>query len=214
MANKKSRSQSSQRWLAEHFSDPFVKQAHKLGLRSRAGFKLQFIQERDRLFKPNMCVVDLGASPGGWSQMLAQWIGRSGRIIAMDILPMQELPRVEFLQGDFSDETQLKRLEDLLSGQAVDWVVSDMAPNMSGHLSVDQPRAMYLAELALDFALSVLQPKGGFLTKVFQGEGVDGFIKQLKQYFKTVSVRKPPASRDRSREVYVWARELKKLSVE
>lgn len=210
MSNKKSRSQSSQRWLAEHFSDPFVKQAHKLGLRSRAGFKLQFIQERDHLFKPNMCVVDLGAAPGGWSQMLTQWIGKSGRIIAMDILPMQDLPRVEFLQGDFSQEDQLQRLETVLNGQAVDWVISDMAPNMSGHLSVDQPRALYLAELALDFALSVLQPKGGFLTKVFQGEGVDAFLGNLKHSFKSVSVRKPPASRDRSREVYVWARELRK----
>ncbi len=197
-------SKSSRRWLKEHFSDTYVKQAQQAGYRSRAVYKLLEMQERDGLFKPGMAVVDLGAAPGGWSQLVVKLVKPKGRVIALDILPMEPIEEVEFIHGDFSDEAVLNAL--LASVSKVDWVLSDMAPNMSGNESIDIPRAMYLAELALDFALRVLQQEGGFLIKVFQGEGFDTFLGELKRHFKTVIIRKPKASRGRSREMYVLAR--------
>lgn len=205
MSNKSSK--SSRRWLREHFNDPYVKQAHQEGLRSRAVFKLQEIQDRDKLFKPGMTVIDLGAAPGGWSEFVASCVGKVGRVIAMDILPMDAIPGVEFLQGDFSEESQLQLLFNLIGNSKVDWVLSDIAPNMSGINSVDQPRSMYLAELALEFALQVLpDTTGGFLVKIFQGEGSESYIRELRKHFKKVAIRKPKASRGRSSEVYILAR--------
>src|SRR5579883_827236 len=197
-------SKSSRRWLKEHFSDTYVKQAQQAGYRSRAVYKLLEMQERDGLFKPGMAVVDLGAAPGGWSQLVVKLVKPKGRVIALDILPMEPIEEVEFIHGDFSDEAVLNAL--LASVSKVDWVLSDMAPNMSGNESIDIPRAMYLAELALDFALRVLQQEGGFLIKVFQGEGFDTFLGKLNRHLKTVIIRKPKASRGRSREMYVLAR--------
>lgn len=196
---------SSRRWLREHFSDPYVKQAQQAGYRSRAIYKLQELQERDRLFKPGMTVVDLGAAPGGWSQLLVNLVGKKGRVIALDILPMAAIPGVEFIQGDFTDEAILSELMQQLGEGGADWVLSDMAPNMSGIDSVDQPRAMALAELALDLARQVLHEQGGLLVKVFQGAGFDEFLVQLRREFKKVVIRKPKASRDRSNEVYLLA---------
>lgn len=207
MPGKKS---SNIRWLKEHFTDPYVKEAQKAGYRSRAVYKLLEIHERDRLFKPGMTILDLGAAPGGWSQLVAKLIKPNGRIFALDLLPMEPIEGVEFIQGDFSDETVLQLLFTKLSGQKADWVISDMAPNMSGNESVDIPRSMYLAELALDFALKILSNKGGFLIKVFQGEGFDALLADIRRHFKTVAIRKPKASRGRSREVYILAKECKK----
>lgn len=204
MANKTSK--SSRRWLREHFSDPYVIKAKQEGLRSRAVYKLQQLQERDRLFKQGMTVIDLGAAPGGWSEYVKKMVGKHGRVIALDILPMDPLDGVEFIQADFNDDALVDDLLTRIHGVTVDWVISDMLPNMSGIDSVDQPRSMALAELALDFALKVLQPKGGFLTKVFQGEGFDEFLKEIRKNFKKVVIRKPDASRGRSREVYILAR--------
>ncbi len=206
MANKSS---SSRRWLKEHFTDPYVKQAQQDGYRSRAVYKLLEIQQRDRLFKPGMIVVDLGAAPGGWAQLVVKLIKPKGRLIAMDLLPMDPIDDVEFIQGDFSDEIILQKLMTQIADQKVDWVISDMAPNMSGNESIDIPRAMYLSELALDFALKVLKQDGGLLIKVFQGEGFDAFFADLKRNFNKIVIRKPKASRDRSREVYVLARGLR-----
>lgn len=203
------KSKSSGRWLKEHFSDPYVKLAQQAGYRSRAVFKLKEIHERDRLFKPGMTIIDLGAAPGGWSQYIVPLIKPNGRIIAMDLLPIDPIEGVEFLQGDFSDEAVLQALLDQLGAAKPDWVISDMAPNMSGNESIDIPRSMYLAELALDFALRVLKPSGGFLIKVFQGEGFDTLLAEMKKRFKTVVIRKPKASRGRSREMYLLARELR-----
>lgn len=200
---------SSGRWLSEHFSDHYVKQAQQAGYRSRAIFKLQALQERDRLFKPGMIVIDLGASPGGWSQLVTTLVKPNGRVIAVDILPMNPIDGVEFIQGDFSDGAIQPLLMERLAGAKVDWVISDMAPNMSGQASIDIPRAMALAELALDFALPILHPQGGLLVKVFQGEGFDAFLLEIKRRFKTTLIRKPKASRDRSREVYILAKGLK-----
>jgi 23S rRNA (uridine2552-2'-O)-methyltransferase len=203
------KSGSSRRWLREHFTDPYVKQAQKEGYRSRAVYKLLEIQERGRLFKPGMTVVDLGAAPGSWSQLLLQFIRPKGRIIALDLLPMDPIEGVEFIQGDFSEDAILKQLQDALAGSPVDWVVSDMAPNTTGYESVDVARSVYLSELAVDFAMQVLRPTGGFLIKVFQGEGFDTLLGDIKRKFKTVAIRKPKASRDRSREVYILARDLR-----
>jgi 23S rRNA (uridine2552-2'-O)-methyltransferase len=199
------RSKSSNRWLQEHFSDPYVKKAQAEGWRSRAVFKLEELIERDRLLKPGMTVVDLGAAPGGWSQMVRGRLGATGRVIALDILPMQGIAGVDFIHGDFRTEEILKALENHLDGAAVDLVLSDMAPNLSGMNSVDQPRAMELAEIAEDFAGNHLRAGGAFLTKLFQGEGFDAYVRRLRQRYERVSMRKPKASRARSHEVYALA---------
>ncbi|MCK9539524.1 23S rRNA (uridine(2552)-2'-O)-methyltransferase RlmE [Dokdonella sp.] len=199
------RSKSSSRWLREHFNDPFVKRAQAEGWRSRAVFKLEELLERDRLIRPGMLVVDLGAAPGGWSQVVRQQLGEKGRVVALDILPMQGIGGVEFIQGDFREEAVLARLRDLLAGTPVDLVLSDMAPNLSGMSVVDQPRAMYLVELAEEFAATHLREGGAFLVKVFQGAGFDDLVRRLRGRYARVSIRKPKASRARSAEVYALA---------
>ncbi len=199
------RSKSSQRWLQEHFSDPFVKKAQAEGMRSRAAYKLEELVARDRLLKPGMTVVDLGAAPGGWSQWVRQALGDNGRVIALDILEMPPLAGVEFLHGDFREDVVLSRLEAMLDGSPVDLVLSDMAPNKSGVAAVDQPRAMYLAELAMDFADRHLRPGGAFLIKLFHGTGFDDYVRELRRRYAKVAVRKPAASRQRSPEVYALA---------
>ncbi|WP_163832341.1 23S rRNA (uridine(2552)-2'-O)-methyltransferase RlmE [Spartinivicinus ruber] len=203
------RSKSSNRWLQEHFSDQFVKQSQKDGYRSRASYKLLEIQQKDRLFKPGMAVVDLGAAPGGWTQVAAELVGDSGKVVASDILPMDPIADVSFVQGDFTEETVLEDILAAIGAEKVDLVISDMAPNMSGMKAVDQPKAMYLAELALDLSLQVLKPKGDFLTKVFQGEGFDQYFKAMREAFASVVTRKPLASRSRSREVYLLGKGFK-----
>lgn len=199
------RSKSSSRWLKEHFNDPFVKRAQAEGWRSRAVFKLEELIERDRLLRPGMIVVDLGAAPGGWSQMVHDRLGGKARVIALDILPMQGIAGVEILHGDFREESILRQLQDTLAGAPVDLVLSDMAPNMSGVGAVDQPRAMHLAELAEEFAAQHLRPGGTFLTKLFQGPGFDDYVRRLRATYDKVSIRKPKASRARSPEVYALA---------
>ncbi len=204
------RSKSSHRWLKEHFDDPYVKRAQQEGHRSRAIYKLMEIQEKDRFIKPGMVVVDLGAAPGGWSEYLAKILGRNGRVIAMDILPMDPLSGVQFIQGDFMAEETYAALITAVNSAPIDIVTSDISPNLSGMKVVDIPRAMYLAELAYDFAKQVLKPGGSFLVKVFQGEGFDALMKSLRSDFKTVKTRKPQASRARSKEVYLLALGYKK----
>jgi len=199
------RSKSSQRWLKEHFSDPFVKKAQAEGLRSRAAYKLEELVARDRLLKPGMVVVDLGAAPGGWSQWVRQALGDSGRVIALDILEMPTLAGVEFLHGDFREDAVLSALEARLDAKPVDLVLSDMAPNMSGVDAVDLPRAMHLAELAMEFADRHLRVDGTFLIKLFQGVGFDEYVRELRRRYAKVSIRKPAASRKRSPEVYALA---------
>ena len=203
--NDVARSKTSSRWLQEHFSDPFVKRAHAEGWRSRAVFKLDELIERDKLLRPGMFVVDLGAAPGGWSQMVRERLGDSGRIIALDILPIQGIGGVDVIVGDFRENEVLKQLEALLDGARVDLVLSDMAPNMSGVGVVDQDRSMALAELAAEFAATHLKPGGSFLTKLFQGQGYDDYIRRLRSEYASVSIRKPKASRARSNEVYALA---------
>jgi len=200
-----SRSKSSARWLKEHFSDPYVKRAQAEGWRSRAVFKLEELLQRDHVLKPGMAVVDLGAAPGGWSQMVREKLGDKGRVIALDILPMQGIAGVDFIEGDFREEAVLKQLEALLGGAPVDLVLSDMAPNISGVTVADQARAMYLAELARDFAQVHLRRGGAFLIKLFQGRDYDAYLKSLRQGYERVSIRKPKASRARSPEVYALA---------
>jgi 23S rRNA (uridine2552-2'-O)-methyltransferase len=199
------RSKTSNAWLAEHFNDEFVKRARKEGYRSRAVYKLQEIDQRDRLLKPGMTVVDLGAAPGAWSQYLVERVGRTGRVIALDILPMEALPGVEVLEGDFTEKATLKSLLDALGGRPVDLVISDMSPNISGVDSADKARAMYLSELAVDFAAQVLKPGGALLMKVFQGSGFSELYKVIQGKFSRVVSRKPKASRARSAEIYVLA---------
>jgi len=199
------RSKSSSRWLKEHFDDEYVKRALKDGYRSRAIYKLIEIQEKYHLIKPGMSVVDLGAAPGSWSQYAAKITGSKGMFIASDILPMDALADVEFIQGDFTEQETLDKILNKLGKSKADLVISDLAPNISGLASVDQPRSMYLAELALDLASKVLNKKGAFISKLFQGAGFDEFIAQLKPEFDKVRFFKPKASRPRSREVYVIA---------
>lgn len=199
------RSKSSSRWLREHFDDPYVKKAKVEGLRSRAVFKLEELVDRGALLKPGMRVVDLGAAPGGWSQLVRQRLGDSGTVVALDMLPMQGIAGVEVLQGDFREESVLQALEQRLDGGKIDLVLSDMAPNMSGVTTVDQIRAMDLAELALDFCRHWLKPGGAFLIKLFHGTGFDEYLRSLRTDFSRVSMRKPKASRARSREVYALA---------
>ena len=205
-----SRSKSSQRWLKEHFSDPFVKKAQAEGLRSRAAYKLEEVVARDRLLKPGMVVVDLGAAPGGWSQWVRQELARldpakPGRVVALDILEMPGLAGVEFLHGDFREDAVLSQLVAERGDQPVDLVLSDMAPNKSGVDAVDQPRAMHLAELAMDFADQHLRTGGAFLIKLFQGVGFDEYVRELRRRYAKVAIRKPAASRKRSPEVYALA---------
>jgi 23S rRNA (uridine2552-2'-O)-methyltransferase len=199
------RSKSSSRWLKEHFSDPYVKRAQAEGWRSRAVFKLEELIERDRLLKPGMVIVDLGAAPGGWSQVARERLGEKGRVIALDILPMQGIGGVELILGDFREDSVLQQLKQTLDGTVVDLVLSDMAPNLSGMTAVDQPRSMHLVELAEEFAAVHLRPGGAFLTKVFQGEGFDDLVRRLRVRYERVSIRKPKASRARSPEVYALA---------
>lgn len=200
-----SRSKSSAGWLREHFKDEYVKKAQAAGLRSRAAYKLEELIARDRLLRPGCTVVDLGAAPGSWSQLVQQRLAGGGRIIALDILPMEEIAGVEFVQGDFRDQAVLSELEQRLNGQKVDLVLSDMAPNMSGVALADQIRAMMLAELALDFSRQWLRPGGSLLVKLFQGAGFDDYLRGLRAEFTSVTMRKPKASRARSREVYALA---------
>ncbi|WP_060498448.1 23S rRNA (uridine(2552)-2'-O)-methyltransferase RlmE [Pseudomonas sp. NBRC 111133] len=203
------RSKSSANWLREHFNDPFVKQAQKDGYRSRASYKLLEIQKKDRLIRPGMSVIDLGAAPGGWSQVTSRLIGGQGRLIASDILEMDSIADVTFIQGDFTHDEVLQRILEAVGDSHVDLVISDMAPNMSGTPAVDIPRAMFLCELALDLATRVLKPGGDFLIKIFQGEGFDVYLKDVRSKFDKVQMRKPSSSRDRSREQYLLGRGFK-----
>ena len=205
----KNKSKSSKGWLKEHFDDPYVKEARRLGYRSRACFKLIEIQEKDHLIRAGMSIVDLGAAPGGWSQLAAQWVGGKGLVIASDILPMDALPGVEFIQGDFSSEQVYQVLQKRLGDKKIDLVICDMAPNISGNSVVDQYQAMALADLALDFAREHLKPGGAFLIKLFQGKGVQEFDQELRKSFSKLLIRKPKSSRARSREVYYLARDFK-----
>lgn len=201
------RSKSSKRWLAEHFDDHYVKLAQQQGLRSRSAFKLLELQEKYKLIRPGMVVVDLGAAPGGWCQVAQPLVGQEGRVIGLDVLPMEPLPGVELIEGDFTEDDALAALEQALDGMPVDLVISDMAPNMSGMAAVDQARAMYLSELALEFVRHHLKPGGDFVVKLFQGEDFDGFVREVRQLFGKVQIIKPKASRPRSREVYLLARD-------
>lgn len=200
------RSKSSSSWLKEHFDDEYVKKAQQEGYRSRAVYKLQEINKTDRILRPGMTIIDLGAAPGGWSQLARQIMGVKGTVIALDILPMEPLNGVDFIQGDFSEQAVLDALLASLGADKAGLVMSDMAPNISGINSVDQPRAMYLAELALELARNILMPGGDLLIKVFQGGGFDELYKDLRSSFRQVLVRKPKASRARAREVYMLAR--------
>ena len=197
------------KWMQEHVTDTYVKRARAEGMRSRAAYKLEQIAGRDRLLVPGMTVVDLGAAPGGWSQVAAETVGPRGRVIALDVLDMASLPGVTFIRGDFREETVAAELERALGGRQADLVLSDMAPNVSGIASADQARIQELAELALDFALKHLKPQGNFLVKLFQGAAFEPFLKQLRSRFASVAVRKPDASRSRSSEVYLVGKGLR-----
>jgi len=209
LARKKS---SSKAWLREHHSDPWVQRAQREGYRSRACYKLLELQQRDRLLRPGMTVVDLGSAPGGWSQVAAPLVGTGGRVIASDILPMDSLADVQFIQGDFTEDAVFEALRAAIGETGADVVLSDMAPNMSGMSAVDQPRAMALAELALDLAARTLRPGGSFACKVFQGEGFEALLAEARPCFDRVFTRKPAASRPRSREVYLLGRGFREAS--
>lgn len=203
------KSKSSHNWLREHFNDTYVKQTQRDGYRSRASYKLLELNEKDRFLRPGMTVVDLGAAPGGWSQVAADTVGDKGRVVASDILPMDSLAGVEFIEGDFTDDVVLQRLLAALGDRKADLVISDMAPNMSGVADIDQPKSMYLVELALELAKETLSKGGTLVTKVFQGEGFEPFLKDIRGHFQKVSSRKPAASRSRSRELYIVAKGFK-----
>jgi len=215
------RSKTSGDWLKEHFDDEYVKRSQKEGYRSRAIYKLQEIQQKDNLIRPNMQVVDLGAAPGGWSQYAVELVGSNGRVVASDILSIDPLPFVEFVKGDFTEESVLNEILDVLNkdndgsvgnsstNYRADVVISDMAPNMTGVEATDQPRSIYLCELSLDMACQILKPGGSFVAKVFQGDGSEAFLKDVRTHFSKVKVRKPKASRPRSREVYVVGQNFK-----
>lgn len=196
-------------WMTRHVNDPYVKRASDEGMRSRAAYKLMQIDARDELLRPGMCVVDLGASPGGWSQVASRRVGSAGRVIAIDLLEMSPLPGVTFIQADFSEAAGLAAMQRALKGDPVDLVLSDMAPNISGIAVSDQARHMALAELALDFAVNHLKPEGNFLVKAFHGAGFDGYVQMLREDFRLVQSRKPDASRKGSREVYLLGKGLK-----
>jgi len=199
------RSKSSHRWLEEHRGDPYVKRAAREGYRSRAAFKLAEIDAAERLLRPGMTVIDLGAAPGGWSQYAARAVGPKGRVYALDVLPIDPIPGVEVLMGDFREEPVVHELLGRLAGQPADIVLSDMAPNLAGVDAIDQPRALLLAELAIELGVRVLKPGGSLLTKVFQGAGFQELVRETRRRFATVRVKKPPASRARSAELYLLA---------
>lgn len=203
------RSKSSNRWLDEHLNDPYVKKAQQDGYRARAAYKLLELNEKDKLIRPGGLVVDLGSAPGSWSQIAGRLVGVKGRVIASDILPMDSLEHVDFIQGDFTDEAVFTQIMEKLAERKADVVISDMAPNISGVNAVDQAASIYLVELALDMARRVLKPNGDFVAKVFQGEGSDDYIKSVRESFERVMIRKPNASRPRSREVYVVGKGFK-----
>ncbi len=200
---------SSVRWMSEHLNDEFVKKAQKEGYRSRAAYKLLEIIDKNQIIKTGFKVLDLGAAPGGWSQVAIKIVGKTGQVIATDILPVESIANVEFLQGDFTEEIIYNKLLSLTNKQKINVVLSDMAPNMSGQISIDQPKSMYLAELALDMATKVLSHNGHFVVKIFHGDGFDNFIQNSRKNFKKVIIRKPKASRPRSKEVYLIASQLK-----
>ena len=195
--------QKSNRWMERHVNDTYVKKSQADGYRSRAAYKLLELDEKDKLFKPGMTIVDLGAAPGGWSQVASERIGESGRIIALDLLPMDSFSQVEFIQGDFREDEVFDKLMKLLNGKSVDLVISDMAPNISGQRVIDQSKSMYLVELALDFALQVLKPGGDFVTKAFEGAGMAEFRKLVQSHFAKSYNRKPGSSRAESRELFI-----------
>jgi 23S rRNA (uridine2552-2'-O)-methyltransferase len=198
-----SKSKSSKQWLKEHFDDAYVRRSQADGYRSRASYKLLELHDKDRLIRPGMLVVDLGAAPGGWSQVAVRLVQPGGKVIASDILEMEPLPGVDFVCGDFTEESCLQKILDLVDGRRIDLVISDMAPNMSGMADIDQPRAMELVELAMDFASKTLKPQGSLLMKVFQGEGFEAVLKQMRADYQQVVSRKPDASRSRSKELYL-----------
>jgi 23S rRNA (uridine2552-2'-O)-methyltransferase len=200
------RTKSSGRWLDRHFQDPYVRRAQQEGYRSRAAYKLLEIQQKDQVLASGMRVIDLGAAPGSWSQVAAEIVGKAGRVFALDILPMEPIPGVLILQGDFREEGPAQALRDVLAGDPVDLVLSDMAPNVSGTAAVDQPRMMYLCELALDLAREVVKPGGAMVVKTFQGQGFDAYLQALREAFEQVKSRKPSSSRPESRELYLVAR--------
>ncbi|XPF94384.1 23S rRNA (uridine(2552)-2'-O)-methyltransferase RlmE [Colwellia sp. RE-S-Sl-9] len=203
--SKKKQTVSSARWMQEHFDDEYVKKAQRLGLRSRAVFKIEEINNKDKLIKQGMKVVDLGAAPGGWSEYAVKAVGESGQVVACDILSMDPIVGVDFLQGDFREEAVLDALLNRIGGKNIDVVMSDMAANMTGNETADSARSMYLVELALEMCHQVLKTNGSFVVKVFQGDGFDNFVKEARKVFKTVKTRKPASSRARSREVYLVA---------
>ena len=200
---------SSRRWMNEHLNDEYVKKAQKEGYRCRAVYKLIEIIDKNQIITKGDRVLDLGAAPGGWSQVVKKIVGQTGQVIASDILPIEEISGVDFLQGDFTESSVYEKLLSMTKGQKMNTVLSDMAPNMSGQLSVDQPKSMYLAELALDMAIKMLMPNGYFVVKVFQGDGFDAYVQIARQTFKKVAIKKPKASRPRSKEVYLLASQLK-----
>lgn len=197
------RSKSSREWLDRHVNDEYVQRAQVDGYRSRAVYKLLEIQQRDQLIQPGDVVVDLGAAPGGWSQVALELVGEKGAVFALDILQMEAIDGVTFIEGDFREQQPFDKLREALDGRDVDLVISDMAPNLSGMATVDQPRSIYLCELALDFAVQTLKPGGNFLTKIFQGEGFDAYLRQLRENFASIMTRKPQSSRSKSSEVYL-----------
>ena len=200
---------SSRRWMNEHLNDEYVKKAQREGYRCRAVYKLIEIIDKNQIITKGDRVLDLGAAPGGWSQVVSKIVGQTGQLIASDILPIEEISGVDFLQGDFTESSVYEKLLSMTKGQKMNTVLSDMAPNMSGQLSVDQPKSMYLAELALDMAIKILMPNGYFVVKVFQGDGFDAYVQIARQTFKKVAIKKPKASRPRSKEVYLLASQLK-----
>lgn len=203
------RSKSSGRWLDEHFNDQYVKKSQQDGYRSRASYKLLELQDKDKLFKPGMSVLDLGSAPGGWSQVAVELVGDKGRVVASDILPMEPIAGVDFVEGDFTEMEVYDQILNVLGEDKVDLVISDMAPNMSGVSAVDQPKAMYLVELAVDMADQILKPGGALVAKVFHGDGFDELLKATRSKFKKVQIRKPDASRARSKEQYLVAKDFK-----
>lgn len=203
------RTKSSASWLSRHLSDPFVKQAQKDGFRSRSAYKLIELNEKDRLIRPGMRILDLGSAPGGWSQVASRIVGAKGRVLATDILPMDALPNVDFIRGDFTEDATVEQLLDWLGGGRFDLIVSDIAPNITGISSADQASSIYFLELALDTVRKTLEPGATFVAKMFQGSGSDEYLKELRAHFDKVSIRKPAASRKESREVYLVAKGFK-----